>query len=283
MKFNCKVCLSENIEKVNHEKYVEVRCADCNSHSFFTSHRYQYGEDEKYTDQKYLSSYELRWAHEKVLHYFKSNLVNSVNSECKVLEIGCFSGQFVHEVRTLGIDAFGFDINSSAIQFGNNTFFDGKQYLYDNLASVYNTVDAIILIDVLEHIDDPNEFLNQIPDRIKYVFISSPDPKRILFDKTDFPPHHVTRVHPLSINSILSVKGFTLDVLIYQSSLLLFIRNLIGRVKYGWNKKFYTGSKVYKVNSLLFDNLYKKIDNFTSYLLSKIGFKYCSYLIVLKK
>jgi 2-polyprenyl-3-methyl-5-hydroxy-6-metoxy-1,4-benzoquinol methylase len=282
MKQKCRICDRLNPIKLVNNRYVELNCRDCGSTSFYFSEKYQYGEDYKYSDISYLNNYELRWAHEIILDYF--NGINN-KSNIKCLEIGCFNGQFVNELRLLGIDSFGTDVNERAIAFGVNKYFPDKPHILSTATSeLLLNANTIVLIDVLEHMENPLEFLRSLPANVSKVIISSPLANKFFFDKSDFPPHHYTRINPIGLFDELSKLGFSSkEELFIQSSGLLLFRNLVGRIKYGWGKKWYQGSPVFSVKSGVLRKVYLILDKATSYLFKIFGLKYSAFVLIVKK
>lgn len=73
----------------------------------------------------------------------------------KILDFGCGSGLFVEELAQAGFDSYGIDISSEAIKFGqlrgikNLSVIDSHKIDFPN-----NTFDAVLTLDVLEHLED---------------------------------------------------------------------------------------------------------------------------------
>ena len=268
---NCTICNS-SLQTINHEKYSLKRCQNCKTDQFIFENVYDYGNDKKYTSVKYLNDYELRWAHKLILS--KNILLNK-----KSLEIGCFNGFFVKLLMNRGINAFGIDINEKAIEWGRDNL------KIDTIStSVDVEFDSLILIDVLEHIENPKEFLKSTiaKHKLDSIIISCPNSQRIFKDKSDWPPHHYWRFSAKSFEEILKPLGFVEKQIYYETSILLLIRNIIGRLLYGYEKKWFTGASVFSVGK---KNrvLYNYIDKIISYPFRLSGLKYASILVVYEK
>ena len=73
----------------------------------------------------------------------------------KVLDFGCGSGIFAEELAEKGYDSYGVDISKEAISFGksqgikNLEVFDSHTLNFPD-----NTFDAVVILDVLEHLED---------------------------------------------------------------------------------------------------------------------------------
>lgn len=276
----CRICGSVKTTHNVVNKYNQLNCDFCGSTSFYFKQKYEYGDDEKYSDSTYLDNYELRWAHQIISDYL---LGTDNNLQC--LEVGCFNGQFVNELRSHGIISFGTDINTKAIEYGRNKYFPkSREILSADMSTIVQDVNTIILIDVLEHMEDPLGFIQSLPNCITKLIISSPVANKVLYDKSDFPPHHYSRINPFGLTEVLRNYGFSSkEHLWIQSSVLLLFRNLIGRLKYGWNKKWYEGSPVFTIQSRRVRKIYKLVENITSPIFKLLGLRYSAFVLIINR
>lgn len=84
----------------------------------------------------------------------------------RILEIGCGGGGFISSIKYYRPDVKcqGIDIGKSAIRYAKNNFSDVKFQIgniYD-LKFPNNYFDAILIEDVLEHLDNPSKALSEI-------------------------------------------------------------------------------------------------------------------------
>lgn len=98
----------------------------------------------------------------------------------QILEVGCGAGQFIRAIKKLhpALSCFGSDISREAITLaqGKN---DGVQYAVSEpyrLPYADNALDAVLVFDVLEHVDDPIALLQDIRRVLKrggifYAFV----------------------------------------------------------------------------------------------------------------
>jgi len=78
----------------------------------------------------------------------------------KTLELGCSHGAFVALLKQLEFDSYGLEINKWVVDYAKNTF--NIPMLYGNIESQKiepKSLDAIIMMDVLEHLNNPIETL----------------------------------------------------------------------------------------------------------------------------
>jgi len=198
----------------------------------------------------------------------------------KVIEIGCFNGFFVAKMVDNGVDAFGIDINTKAIELGMKRF-----NFRDRLSTEFNEkFDTAILIDVLEHIEEPVAFVESLVSRynLNRVIISCPNSERIFKDKSDWPPHHYWRFSRSSFEKVMTQLNFKESSVVYETSMLLLFRNIIGRLLFGYSKKWFVGAPVYSVNTK-FRGAYNLLDRILSAPMRLLGFKYASIMAVYEK
>ena len=140
------------------------------------------------------------------------------------------------------------------------------------------------MIDLLEHIEDPNSFIADLKKKHNnpnFIIISGPISTRVFHDKSDFPPHHLWWFSEKGLRSMMSNHNYHLTYKKYEKSPFLLIRNIIGRIKYGFTIREYSRSdKSFSGKSILFKMLDK---------ISKIQFniplmpKYNAGILVFKK
>lgn len=93
-------------------------------------------------------------------------LLNKLSSGSRVLEFGCGGGQFIRAVKSAFslMECHGSDISVSALEIARK-FNDGVIYTVSNTGILpYNDnyFDAVIICDVLEHLENPATALNEI-------------------------------------------------------------------------------------------------------------------------
>lgn len=154
---------------------------------------------------------ELKW-YEKVLledhHLYKGK---------KSLNIGCGRNDFLRRLQDSGCTVTGLDINDSIIDFTKNVL--GIEDAYSSDVSDFirdfkgEKFDIIIFFEVLEHLQNPREFISGLQNILKedgYLVFSVPNRVRLASSRDiwDYPPHHLTRWDVKSINNFLEVNGY---------------------------------------------------------------------------
>ena len=256
-------------------KYISHTCLSCNYVKFLFDDSYEYGLDEKYSDESYLSSDYLRWAHRVILSK------NLLNREESILEIGCFNGFFVKALRNEGYDCYGSDIMDSSINYGKDLY---GLHAYIKSGPFGRKFNTIIMIDVLEHVKNPVVFLKDLIELYKpeKFLISVPNGDRIFYDKSDWPPHHYSRFSTESLRHLMRLVDYNVTYVEFETSVFLFLRNVLGRILYGYNKKYFTGSKVYALSGK-FTGIYLLLDGLLSFPFKVIGLRYASTIVLCQK
>jgi 2-polyprenyl-3-methyl-5-hydroxy-6-metoxy-1,4-benzoquinol methylase len=128
-----------------------------------------------------------------------TTIENSIDDKqnAQILEVGCGMGYLTYALNTAGYNVTGLDISQEAVNEANRSF--GEHYI---AADIYkyapnNTAkyDIVVLTEVIEHIETPTEFLQQLVSMLKpdgKVLVTTPN--KIFADNvvwnSDLPPVH---------------------------------------------------------------------------------------------
>lgn len=269
----CRICNKDSHKVKERSTYSEVKCEHCGSYSFYFSEEYQYTmNNAKYGSDEYVEDYELRWAHLNIPEY--------LSMDENIHEVGCFNGQFVDHLQKKGFrKVTGSDINQGALDYGRRKYNLSSSVL----RSEVSRANTYIMIDVLEHMSEPIEFLKSCKlNGGKRFLISVPNAKRILFDKSDFPPHHYSRFSVQGFQEISDALNMKVTLVKYEYNALLLVRNFVGRLIYGWSKRYFIGSPAFKVNDGILRNLYFLINKPASLFLRLLRIPYASIIVVIE-
>jgi SAM-dependent methyltransferase len=137
----------------------------------------------------------------------------------RLLDVGCGNGKFLMVAKGYGFDVWGIDIDRQSVEIaksvlGNNIHFMELGQFVKFARERNFEFDVITFFEVLEHQDRPIEFLESIKSILKkggYVAGSVPNRDRWIIDETewDYPPHHLLRFSKKSLETTLSVAGFS--------------------------------------------------------------------------
>jgi len=96
---------------------------------------------------------------------------------CKYGHISYLLAQVSGEVVAIDCDRSAIDIAKRTYMKSNLTFIHSEAFSY--LMELKKNFDAVILSHVLEHLENPEEFINRLKDHFRLIYIEVPD-----FDKT---------------------------------------------------------------------------------------------------
>ena len=81
------------------------------------------------------------------------------------LDVGCANGVFVSTAASVGAEASGIELSSVAVEQARRQGLSVKQARIEDL-SMADRYDCITAFDVIEHVLDPNQFLQSIANRL---------------------------------------------------------------------------------------------------------------------
>lgn len=132
--------------------------------------------------------------------YFKSLLQNHFQKIPLVIDVGCGQGDFLIQAKKLGIQALGIDTNDFWVEHCKKHGLNAKKGSILELPFENNSLDAIFLQSVLEHVDAVKA-MKEISRVIKtdgLVAISCPTPENHFWDDP-------THIRPHTIKSLITL------------------------------------------------------------------------------
>jgi len=163
----------------------------------------------------------MRWRF-KIIH---KNIHKFINSQTKILEIGCGNGAVMkqfHDSIHCVID--GCDINADAFKEmhsipGNVFLYD----IYDQNPDLIKKYDIVLLLDVIEHLDNDQEFLEKALMHLKQggLIVMSVPAKKFLYSNYDLLIGHKRRYNIKSINQLFRTLNVDVIQVKYWGFLLL--------------------------------------------------------------
>ena len=232
MENKCIICDSFNT-KLLYEKYpgyIEgsffniYKCKDCDSHFILTE------KDEKYLYDIIYSStnsvgYDRYYHYAEIIKekkdplqflaynestYYPIYKYVKDKTELSILEIGCGYGYLSYSLKMKGHDIKALDISKSAINFAKKNF--GDFFYNSDIITFANNnkerFDLIVSTEVIEHLNEPNIFLNTCVKLLKdqgKIILTTPNKdyyKKKSVWQTDLPPVHISWISKKGMLSI---------------------------------------------------------------------------------
>jgi SAM-dependent methyltransferase len=166
-------------------------CSQCHLQFFMPNHLA--GSARLYAQLERFGWYYLsRWEHDVAIDELRG---------CQtMLEVGCGFGDFVARALQNGIQAEGIELNESAVKVAQQHGIPVQRLdLRDLAASDSVQYEAVCSFQVLEHVPNPQEFLEWLCALVSpggRLIICVPNAMsflKYLYDPLDMPPHHLTR------------------------------------------------------------------------------------------
>jgi len=134
-----------------------------------------------------------------------------------LLDIGSGQGDFLQKVSThrLARELVGFELSKTGVNIAKDKVPEGNFFQVDmfnppeEINKYFNSSDVVVCSDVIEHVDDPQEFLLRVRSFLKiggYLLVTVPGGPMSAFD------HHIGhRIHydKLKIRQVLEEAGFS--------------------------------------------------------------------------
>ncbi len=237
MKQNCPCCGSDEfLTEGAFRGYKHFECQICGYERFVgreTVRASDYEDDSDYLDDIHVYPRvedRIQWHHEKALGFIKS----LSNPGLAILDVGCFDGFFVRKLCDLGYDAYGADFNRRAIADGARRFALGGRLSNKSAANLLaegRRFDVVTMFEVIEHLEEFTQVVGDCIALLKpggHFIISAPNNNMSWRPPLDFPPHHLSRFSPRSLEMLAVGHGLKPLKTMEQSSLYDLTRHYIG-------------------------------------------------------
>ncbi len=178
----CKICANNAKLYCVKESVSYYICKEC--HSIFqyplpesrhmaeyTDNQYKFGNYERYVAAKYIKHCHFRNRLNQFRQYFPSG---------KLLDVGCSCGYFLDVALEYGYDAYGVELSETAIAAADPAIRlrIAKESVNVLGSHKLGSFDLVTAFDIIEHTDNPVEFLRQVKALLKPrggLVLSTPD------------------------------------------------------------------------------------------------------------
>lgn len=124
------------------------------------------------------------WKARKIINVIPEAVLGKLNSKLKIVDAGCGTGEILKLVSRrfrdngLSVSCDGYDISPSAIESAKKNFPEANFYCRGFDKGRYKTsgqnIDIALLIDILEHIEDPQRLLREVSEVSAYAVCHMP-------------------------------------------------------------------------------------------------------------
>lgn len=141
----------------------------------------------------------------------------------RVLDVGCGTGDFCYLAEKAGYSATGMDFSPQLIEVARQRFpsLDLEVATLEEFIArrPNDKYDVVTFIQVLEHLDNPRDFLQSVKAVLKpggYVVCDVPNRERwrflspLLLSKGEYPPHHFTWWNSKCLARLFESSGFSI-------------------------------------------------------------------------
>ena len=153
----------------------------------------------------------------------------------KILDYGCGSGDYLSKLKKYGLNVFGYDFNSFALEIASRKGINVLPDSFWNLPEYKNFFDVITLNHVFEHLPDPIQTLSRLKKSLKpsgTLILGVPNMNSLgskIFSKNFVgidSPRHLFLYNLKSLRKICSGLGFRIDKVRYHSLPCTFLLGL---------------------------------------------------------
>lgn len=150
-----------------------LQCMDC-ALVFYDSRMYT-EVDKFYTDEKYFAEMLPSYLNEQGFHSYYKSIASRIQqnapgqSACTsaVLEIGCGYGYFLKVMKDKGFSVFGIEPNGVAREVSERLGVKIVNGFFEELSFPDSSFDIVFSAQVIEHIEEPNEFIRNVHADLK--------------------------------------------------------------------------------------------------------------------
>jgi SAM-dependent methyltransferase len=137
----------------------------------------------------------------------------------RLLDVGCGHGLLLDEARRLGYDVEGIELSVTASQYARKSLgLHVREITVEDPALDEDRYDAIAIIDVLEHLDDPIACLERLCALLApggVLLVATPDPSSLVARVSggrwwSYLPAHFHLIPRKTLRNLLRARGFVI-------------------------------------------------------------------------
>jgi len=185
VEFCCSICSGNNGEKILSKDTKEgsfslFRCVECGQIAINPIP----GKDE--LEEFYNTDFEVPMYQEKKTLRKAITVLNElknlgIDEGAKILEIGASYGFFMKIANDAGFETYGLEMSEKACEYAKNEFgikIENSSLEESKFVQNSNSFDAVVMLDVIEHVTEPSEIIRQIESVLNpggFVVITTPN------------------------------------------------------------------------------------------------------------
>lgn len=243
-------------------------------------------EIEKYHEMENLEKFHWWFIYrQNVLKFILKKYFSNLDKNAKILDIGCGTGGNIQLLKENYENIIGIDNNDFALQYCKEKGLDNviKGNLPDSIDVEDNSIDLILLFDVLEHIEEDEKSLSVLKNKLKnggHILLTVPA-FPFLWSKHDEGFHHKRRYKLKQLKKMFE----SLDFKIIKASYLYFLLFPVVLIMRILKQIFKRYSKMddFKLNNMFLNNFIVKFLFIEEFLLKYLDYPFGSSILVLAR
>jgi len=287
----CRICNSNNCElirnKIRHDIHMNVyMCKSCEVQFLESNPNLDYNKDyrKKYTPYygKEFNSEQLFNAMLPIQKYDVDKIKYLIKDDSKILDIGCASGYLLYTLKNETNECWGVDIRNEDVEYAKSIGLNCHVGPIEDTDIPKNYFDIVLLVQTLEHIENPKKLLMSIKPYLKdngIIFISVPSANDVMLTVYEneyygdwfYEEPHLLYYSSKSLKLLCEECGYEGDIQYWQT------HHILNHIRWLYNNT-QQNSVVERVGNPIINDNNHPIGNDINKLIKLFNRKYCELL-----
>lgn len=215
----CLICSQKQAKLFSYRNFNYYRCLSCahvTTYPYPTRDEMEKHYQKKFKEGNYQLAQYYAQEYKVVYRQFVDLLEKELKKEhksikgLKVLDVGCFTGDFLVLMKEAGADVYGLELQEDAVKIANKKL-HGRVKAADVMTDAFPKIqfDVITLLGIVEHVTDPIKLIRRSTQLLKkdgILMVQTPNSSSLLakLTKRFWPPYApVEHIHLFSRDSLL--------------------------------------------------------------------------------